>query len=229
MSEIKYPAISEILKRRFQADASLLTLSDQLVSTVPLEVDRPEWKYYENSPICHGYHQLIAPPGTDLLHLFLWNPLGSKLLLLVEGIWGNIQRRGATADYRLPSPSVVRFTTDAGTSLHLTPNMRDTRWDSLVGGSKNSVGQIRSIISAGTGTVVGVTMMTALQGRGAGTKDQQGDWQIPFYRPYVIGPGSGFGVRVQEEAGVTDTRLQVSFNWTERRLTPWEEQLTPSG
>lgn len=225
MSEIQFPPITEILKKKFQAH-TLPTLADQIVPTVVLELDRPEWRYLEAVPICVGTLATSLSNSSNIISHMLSNPAGSRLLVVLEACWGIAQHDEVVSGESPGAPRIVIASAGLG-DLSLQPNMRDFRWN--IGGSRNSTAQLRSDDQAASiGTVLGRTrlMMAATQGS---TVAKVG-WDIDLPRSFVIPPGNALAIESTAQAGAsTVSTQQTTFFWTERPMSSWELQASNLG
>lgn len=224
MSDIKFPPITEALKKRLQTPWDP-TLADTINPTMVLEAERPEWGLYTGELLC-AQTQFLVTAGVNFQHLGLWNP-SNDLVLVVQGACGYIHQLTGGAQ-PVPQPSLYRMLSTAGTSLHLAANVRDYRWDSTAGtGSRQGQAQFRSLsAAAANGIQQGMTRLTASQTAAAGNTTV--GWDLPFFEPYVIGPNSGLWIVYQPLAAGTTT-VVASFYWRERQASSWEKALTPVG
>lgn len=227
MSEIQYPPITEILKKRFQAH-TLTTLADQIVPVVQLEGTGipPEYEYLRNTQLCMGANPagFSETNSSDRMQVMLSNPAASRTLLVVEAVHGLCQIDPISAGNSPSVPLVLIAAAGLG-DLHLMPHMRDFRWN--IGGSRAGVGQIRTLAAAvSSGTFMGRARGTFAVTQGT-TVTKQG---FDFMTPVVISPGNALSFEVPALAGSgIVTTFQVHFSWREYLMSAWELQASNLG
>lgn len=222
MSDIKYPPIAEILKRRLQAD-TLPTLADQIVPVITLESMMPEYFYLSATPLCMGTiptGQLEVTNSTNIMQAMLSNPSGSGTLVVLERAHGILQMDPISAGNSPGAPRVMNAAAGLG-NLHLQASMRDFRW--FVGSSRQGVAQIRSLTAAASsGTLMcrARSIMAATQG--TTVAKSAWDWNSPI----VISPGNALSFEAAGLAGAgIVTTFQASFIWREYRMSQWEASI----
>jgi hypothetical protein len=233
MAEIKFPPITEVLKRRLQADWNP-SLSDTINPVIVLESERPEYEFLQGNPSYFGGINTAQTPATaNFLNVGLENPAGSKVLVLVEGIWGENGFENSGNEVRLALPQIIQFSAGDLANNNLVQAPRDTRWFGNLSGSKRSIARIVSEDNAAIqGTALGFVhgTNTELMTQGAGNFDQRLMWIFPLPRPFVISPGNGVGVAIQGfVSGAQILILACNFCWTERPMSSWELQAIPAG
>lgn len=225
MSELKYPPITEVLKRRFQSDG-IPSLSDTIVPTIELEGNRPEYEFLRGARLGTGFHQLTGSVNTtNWLQVGLINPTGSKVLLVTQHVFGRVRYNLGGAD--APStPRVLRLTASALPDLHAVTYMRDFRWDFTGGTNLRPVAQVRSTSNAAElGNAISDTQGVSEVGNA--TEDAfRLYWIIPG--PIVIPPGEGIAISVQGRNPGTVRNL-ASFMWLEYTPSAWEGVNAPGG
>lgn len=178
--------------------APVPTLAPELIATLALEVDRPEWKYLAGERLCAGGGADAAVAGENS-HVAMVNPLQSQAIIVIERVI--MVPSGATSLY---TGQAVR-PSGAGTA-QLGSGFLDQRWPL---GSGVTTGQVW------TKTQAGVAVVTTMDRRPAVAGNAE---RIIDY-PIVLPPGGCHMV-----AAVTvNTTLTVNYIWRERNIEPTEE------
>jgi len=228
VSDIKFAPISEVMRRRFQADGDP-TLIDAIQPVVVLE----------NAPIDYsflaGEAKFIAalsiasgPPSlTNWLVQWLYNPTGSNVIATVEWMWGESGLDNLANEYRTALPQVIRYDSSGG-SLNLLSYVRDTRWDASGPSNRRANCVIRNdnpVVGSPPGNLIGFARGRYDQRAtpAAGDIDQRTGWDCPTQ--FVVSPGQGIGWRLGGVNGAAIVQsLTVTYCWRERAMSAWEKQ-----
>jgi len=231
VSEIKYPTIAEILRRRLQAEFPA-TLADQIVPVIVLENDRPEWPFLSGELLC--IQTVVATTTTALneLQVVLYNPVGSRTLIVVENVWSTSLLNDSGSQEGATNPFLLRVAELSTWDLQATvPNLRDFRYDvGPAGGAgiRSGIAQFATRDSAvEDGTRIGTMRRLHSQRASTATHDQQCDSDLPT--PVVVAPGSGLSLHlpVRTVAGST-WELRATYAWRERPFSSWEGIMVPA-
>lgn len=141
-------------------------LAPDIIATLPLEVERPEWLFLGGQAMGMRREISAADPA-NFSFLSLENPIGSGALLVVESVMSNI----AAASYRLQASPPL-----GGGSAGAQLDLRSGLFPDVV----TTVGQSAAAVAVALpGTRVGtVTLLQA----------------VPYFWPFVLPPGTALVV-----------------------------------
>lgn len=203
MNDIQVARFNSILHKLLgiREGAPAPVLAPEIIPTVALEVDRPEWSFLGGEHLAVGDYS-VAASAAEYSYASILNPTGSNALCVVESFriqaltpdpngtflyWG-----GAVALADLQSQSV----------------WRDTRGMSTAGGNEGLVCQIRTTQDANAN--LGTTLI------GGYFNDQQ--MFEALARPFVLAPGGCLMAR----PSAVNLGITIVVNWRERALEPTE-------
>ena len=195
LNEIQTGRVNAILHKMFdmKEGAPAPQLSGDVVATIALEQDRPEWEFLGGGRLCAGNTDLAAQAG-ELGAIALWNPAGSNTLLVLEQVVvGNF------------SASLIN---QGWITTALSSGGQHAFRDSRSGiESTSATGQVTYQ------TAAGVSIQTIVLKHACGSVGINS-----LLAPVVISPG--FGWSVVDTAA--NQRHTVNFFWRERQLEPSE-------
>lgn len=205
-------AVNEILAARFNAILNKLLsikggapspiLSPEIIPTISLETDRPEWQWLGGGQLCMGGVRGAAVALQNPL-CFLRNPADSGVIATVEGVLVYNRTRQDMYTVEVSSPVTAVGTTNG------IRRYRDAR--ALVGITALPVCTIAAATSAGA--VFLGPRMNSLFGTTAVTPP------IPMLTtPFVLMPNSQLEVLVEQ----ANADVDYSFFWRERPVDPSE-------
>lgn len=170
-------------------------LNPELVASLVLQDDRPEWGFLSGEHICFGSANQVAVAG-ELAGVLLANPVNSGVLVVMTRLFhrstGGLIVFGETITAAIP-----------GTNSAV--NNADTRAGTAVVGGRHAgiAGQVRNVSSA-------VSLITAPGYYTVAPNEYRDDPNIRV----VLAPGSYFLL----ENNAANNPLRVLFNWYERAL-----------
>lgn len=199
--------VNEILVGRFNSILNKLLgmkegapspqVSSDIVPTIPLEVDRPEWRYLANERLCWAgvVRAAVAAQNSSIL---LYNPSGSNVIAVVTNVQPALNAGQTVYAGHYDLNPVVAGWSQAGSGL------RDSRFS-----------RTTQITTCQTYTLaqVGVAVTTILW-----RYNMYGQPCPPIPFPIILTPGTGLAVA----ASAVNNTLDCSFAWTERALEPSE-------
>lgn len=225
---MKFPPITEIIRRRFQSDWQP-AIADSLVPTIVLESDRRENAFLEGIPYFVAQRAETKTNSTiTRLAVQLLNPEGSTILAIIENIFG---LSAFESDNSPTSNLTLRRADTALTSLHLVSGVIDTRWDADIGANLRSQCQLRSQQQDNTdlGDLLLLRTFYNFDSYASGVTTHTQGWSVPCC-PIILAPGSGVLVQLHNTVGSgasNDTTLIANFCWRERPMSNWERQAIP--
>jgi len=193
----------------------------EIVPTMPLEVDRPEWGFLAGERRCWAEASLFNVAG-QVCKVVLENPAGSGIFLVIERLTlytGNSPSNGPlSAIVHYGDPDTPADGIGGMMAMNATGNQpglaRDFRW-----GQKNVVINYNLALSA-------ARMLTGTSGIGMGGFFA-GDVCTPIFvqsgfiperiPEFILPPGWKIGVE-----GSVNTALCALFAWRERNMEPQE-------
>lgn len=212
MAEVRDGRFSELLRRHLLIagqDASVPELAEQLVATLPLEVDRPEWRFLTGERLAIGVVG-IGSVVAEWQTAQLFNPAGSGLLcVLEEALFNeNVSSTGL--------PRVMYY--DAALGTVGTAGVRDRRYD-VTNPFRVPTVQVRGV---STGTDFGTQFSHCELLGHVFEASVAAATQWIFRGPLILAPGTG----VLLKSSAVNRTVSVTFRWTERQLNPWEVATT---
>jgi len=196
-NEIQAGRFSALLQKlcSIKGAAPAPQLAGEIIPTLPLEVDRPEWKYLAGERLCWGTATQAAVAGENA-HVGLFNLPQSGLLAVTELI--NIRPAAAASVYMGHLDTLF----SGGGTAQAAHGFRDSR---LPRGPQTSTAVLYTKSNAGSLLTTNLFRVYQLSTNQAGI-------QLGF--PIVLGPGSGFVV----VCATVNTELRVSMAWRERKI-----------
>ena len=199
MNDIQVARFSSILHKLLgiTEGSPAPTLAPELLATVALEVDRPEWAFLAGERWCLGTGDQAAT-ALNYSHVGLFNPAGSGVLGVLEKLIVTDFSGGVIA---AAAGQLGAFS--GGGITQTNSGFLDRR---LPGGLATTLAVQKKVHTAGLITFelfsVAISASTTAV--------------IPF--PVMLDPGSGFVVRTL----ALEKRLTVNFLWRERAFEPSE-------
>lgn len=225
MSEIKFPPLLEILRKRLQAESDA-SLSDSIVPVMVLEADRPEWPYLAGELRMATTVATTLTGAGSFAHAQLLNPAGSNIIAVVE--YGELVQSCAAATFG-PSTYLLGRLDAALSGLNLVGGPVDTRWDSQVGTNRRGQCQFRTQTNATA--IVDVPLLRIPATFGAPTAASAHyacRWDLSVVKGIVLGPGTGI-VMYTNAQSASQNNFQWTYTWRERQMSSWERQAIPGG
>ena len=169
-------------------------LSGDLVPTLTIEHDRPEWKFLGGERMCYS-SALLGAVADKYNQTVLFNPVGSGVLGIVERLNGGLESNNNLTLY----DHTIMVT---GASLTKMASVaRDYRWTSVT----STLGFYYQVESALVGTRRQVARNAAFD-----------MWEITD--PIILPPGYGVGIATH----VINLPIACNAWWRERPLEPSE-------
>lgn len=207
-NEILTGELGEILADRLamQGGQPAPTLAPEIIPTLPLEVDRPEWVYLGGGRLWGSAVLQVGAAGEQTIGA-IENPAGSGIIAVFEQIMTNVN---TTSRVRLSSTRTYTATGLDDTHLAIP---RDTRqWlDLPTAASPDSALLIRSGDVVG-GIMPGVTNYLHIFASPAGTESK------PYPGPIVLVPGTA----LLWETDTNNIQVHMSLTWRERKAQKGE-------
>lgn len=218
MSKIDYAPLTEVIRRRFQADSDP-SMGDQWQPCIVLESDRPEWAFLAQEMLAAGRMAVNNTPGTVNFYYQLLNPSGSRVIATL------VRAQIIHAGLSLFGPSTMSIGeySPALTDLQLVQKVRDFRWN-VGGATRRGTCQLRSQVTA-LGSPLGVDVFGELDYRFSQTLAAASFYGGFWDQPVVLPPGTGVVVAVNGQ-GAARNDVNVTFSWRERAMSSWEISAT---
>lgn len=199
-NEIMRGGLNAILHKTLSMEegAPAPQLSGDIVPTLGLEMDRPEWKFLAGESLAVSTCWVPAGGAGFFSFIQLWNPFASGVLTILEQHWIN-SLAAVAAQYCFSTVPITITTTG-------TPRSLDRR-NTGVGAATKVYGDNTQIVSA----------MTTYSGPFFYYR-QRLDADQAIKLPVILPPGTGFII----ENSATNAILRCSFQWRERPMEPSE-------
>ena len=193
MNEVQIGRFSGILHKLLDMKESspAPTLAPEIIPTLQLEGNRPEWGFLAGERLAAGFDQSVGGAG-EISHVILDNPATSNALITVERIVA-VTFDGAGDNYLIG----IQVGTAPTFSASGAGVLRDSRW-----GAAQSIGLIATRENAAPMTNDVVSFEAPIQ------------TTLVFDFPFVLAPAS----RVYVRNGAVARTTTAAFFWRERVL-----------
>jgi hypothetical protein len=180
-------------------DPAALGAPAELLATLVLGVDRPEWGWLQQEYRYVGYVRENAAVG-DTSKVLLWNPPGSNVMVLVQHVHGLTEGSYVTLAQGESAGGFVSDGTEYPTDYRCRVGTDVARAPA-------------ALIYSGFGSFTGNALVRVAFHAALGT-----DFSYSSRIPFVVLPGTGLVVN----GSTTNQYVQAAFEWIERAMDPQE-------